>query len=111
MYYVKKKLEVSAAHNLKLSYDSPCQAQHGHNWSFIICCKAKELNQDGMVLDFKHIKQMVHDKLDHKYINDILDFNPTAENMARWVVDTVPNCYKCTVIESENNEANYERDE
>lgn len=108
MYYVKKKLEISASHNLKLSYDSPCQSLHGHNWTFIIYCKAEEVNQDGMVIDFTHIKKQVHNKLDHKYINEVLPFNPTAENMAKWVVDTVPYCYKCTVIESENNEATYE---
>jgi 6-pyruvoyltetrahydropterin/6-carboxytetrahydropterin synthase len=32
----------------------------------------------------------------------------TAENIAKWIVDTLPNCYKATVIESENNEATYE---
>lgn len=111
MYYVKKTLEISAAHNLKLSYDSPCQTRHGHNWWFTVYCKSKEVNQDGMVLDFTHIKKMVHEKLDHKYINEVLPFNPTAENMAKWVVDTVPHCYKCTVVESSNNEATYERDE
>ena len=111
MYYVKKTLEISAAHNLKLSYNSPCQGRHGHNWWFTIYCKSKEVNQDGMVLDFTHIKKMVHEKLDHKYINEVLPFNPTAENMAKWVVDTVPYCYKCTVVESSNNEATYERDE
>ena len=32
----------------------------------------------------------------------------TAENIAKWIVDTVPHCYKATVVESENNEASYE---
>ena len=36
-----------------------------------------------MIIDFKHIKNAIMDKLDHQYINDVIDFNPTAENMSR----------------------------
>ena len=61
-----------------------------------------------MVIDFKLIKELVHKKLDHQNFNNVLDFNPTAENIAKWIVETVPHCYKATVIESENNEATYE---
>ena len=50
-----------------------------------------------MVCDFTHIKKQIHDQLDHKYLNDIVDFNPTAENMAKWICDNVPNCYKVDV--------------
>ncbi len=31
MYYVKKTIEVSASHQLKLSYESKCENFHGHN--------------------------------------------------------------------------------
>lgn len=62
-----------------------------------------------MVCDFTHIKRQIHDQLDHKYLNDIVDFNPTAENMARWICDNVPNCYRVDVQESEGNIATYER--
>jgi len=108
MYYIKKRLEVSASHRLKLSYESKCQNLHGHNWIIYVYCKSETLNQDGMVIDFTHIKKNIHEKLDHQNLNEVLDFNPTAENMAKWIVDTLPNCYKATVIESENNEATYE---
>ena len=108
MYYVKKRLEVSASHKLKLSYESKCQNLHGHNWIIYVYCKSEKLNQDGMVLDFTHIKKNIHEKLDHQNLNEVLDFNPTAENIAKWIVDALPYCYKATVIESENNEATYE---
>lgn len=111
MYYISKRLEIAGAHHLKLSYESKCQNLHGHNWIVTVYCKSKTLNQDGMVIDFKHIKNKIHDYLDHGYLNDLLPFNPTAENIAKWVVDQVPNCYKASIQESEGNIAIYEKDE
>ena len=70
-------------------------------------CRAKKLNADGMVCDFKHIKRAIHGKLDHSNLNEVLGFNPTAENIARWVVNQIPKCYKCKVQESEGNVAIY----
>lgn len=110
MYYVRKRLEVSAAHRLELSYESKCSTLHGHNWIITIECRSKELNSDGMVADFTHIKSKIMGMLDHKVINDVVPFNPTAENIARWVVDSIPTCYRCEVQESEGNMAAYEED-
>ncbi|MCM1504465.1 MAG: 6-carboxytetrahydropterin synthase QueD [Muribaculum sp.] len=107
MFYVKKRMEISAAHSLTLSYDSKCSKIHGHNWIITVFCRSKELNHDGMVCDFTHIKQIIHGVLDHGLLNDLLPFNPTAENMARWVVEQIPECYKAIVQESEGNEAMY----
>ena len=72
--------------------------------------RAKELNKDGIVTDFTHIKKIVKDTFDHKYINKIMDVNPSAENIAKWICDHVENCYKVSVQESEGNIAIYERD-
>lgn len=83
---------------------------HGHNWIVTIYCEAEELDKNGMICDFTHIKKMVSDKLDHQYLNDIVDFNPTAENMAKWICDQVPCCWRVDVQESEGNIATYERD-
>lgn len=110
MYYVRKRIEISAAHRLSLSYESKCTQLHGHNWIITVECRSHELNDDGMVVDFTHIKNKVLDLLDHKILNDVFDFNPTAENIARWVVETVPKCWRCEVQESEGNIAVFERE-
>ena len=110
MYYVCKRLEISAAHSLMLSYQSKCEDLHGHNWIVKIYCKSETLNEDGMVTDFTLIKKNIEGALDHKFLNDVLPMNPTAENIARWICDNTPNAYKVEVWESEMNMAAYERD-
>ena len=48
--------------------------------------------------------------MDHKNLNDMFDFNPTAENIARWICDNVPFCYRVEVEENFGNTAIYEKD-
>ena len=111
MYYIEKRIEVSASHQLVLDYDSKCSQLHGHNWIITIFCKAKELDQNGMVVDFTEIKRRIKNRLDHQNLNDVLPYNPTAENIARWCVEQIDSCYKATVQESEGNLATFELDE
>lgn len=110
MYYVSKRLEISSAHSLNLSYESKCEALHGHNWIVVVHCKSKTLNADGMVADFTTIKKIISGALDHRNLNEIFDFNPTAENIAKWICDQIENCYKVEIWESESNKAAYEKD-
>ena len=111
MYKIKKTIEISAAHQLKTTYATPCNRLHGHNWLITIHCKARELDHNGMVVDFSHIKSRITDRLDHKVINDIIGCNPTAENIARWCQQQVPNCFRVDVQETAGNIATYEVDE
>lgn len=104
IYSVSKRMEVAAAHKLTLSYKSKCQNLHGHNYImtvYMVSCN--ELNKDGMVYDFKHVKDKIHGYLDHGYLNDLLPFNTTAENIANWIVEQFPQCYKAVVQESDGN--------
>lgn len=107
MYYITKRMEIAGCHRLELSYESRCRRMHGHNWIVTIHCCSPTLNADGMVIDFKHVKDQIHGYLDHGNFNELLPFNPTAENIARWIVDRIPQCYKASVQESEGNIATY----
>lgn len=110
MYTVVKRLEISASHKLRLNYESKCQNLHGHNWIIYIYLKAKNLDENGMIYDFSLIKKQIQRKLDHKNLNEVLEVNPTAENIAYWICEEIgTNCYKVSVQESEGNIAIYER--
>lgn len=116
LYTVSKRMEIAGSHQLSLDYDSKCSNLHGHNWIVTVYCGTDILNQNGMVIDFTHIKRLIHDRLDHQHINNVIEgMNPTAENMARWILeeindylvqsDQTARCYKVTVQESEGNVA------
>lgn len=88
MNILKMKLKVEnnrfeASHNL-LDYDGDCANLHGHSYRLDVEVTGERL-KSGMICDFKLLKKairMTTDQFDHKYINDIMDVNPTAENMA-----------------------------
>lgn len=109
MYTVEKRMEISGAHHLQLEYESKCKSLHGHNWIITVRCQSETLDENGMVIDFTHIKRKIVEKLDHKNLNDVFDFNPTAENIARWICQQIgEKCRSVTVQESEGNTAIYE---
>lgn len=125
MLKVTKRMEIAGSHELDLPYASACCNVHGHNWIVDVEISADTANASGMLMDFKHIKIEVHRKLDHKHINDILDVNPTAENIACWIRDEITmaiqanepdyasrrlRCSRVSVQESEGNVAIWEEE-
>lgn len=94
MYEIKIEDSFSAAHYLR-NYHGTCEAIHGHNWKVEVAVISGSLDEGGMVLDFKILKdstRTVLRTLDHKYLNELSDFlelNPSSENIARYIFDRV----------------------
>lgn len=88
MFSISKEFHFSASHQLSgLPADHQCARLHGHNYIVKIGIQAPDLNDVGFILDYADlapIKAFIDDTLDHRHLNDVLDFNPTAEHMALW---------------------------
>ncbi len=73
-------------------YDGPCFRQHGHNYRFFVSLEGEVDPRTGMIIDFGLVKQAVQEevmaRVDHRDLNDLLE-NPTAENIARWIWETL----------------------
>lgn len=78
---------IDAAHHL-LNYDGKCSRVHGH--SFYIEAKIKGKPVQDMIVDFTKVKDVI-DKLDHQNLNEILNFNPTAENLSLYLAEQILN--------------------
>jgi len=87
-YELSIETHFSAAHQLN-GYPGDCARLHGHNWHVKLYVECEELDELGMGIDYKIMKQEVKaaiDKWDHYNLNDIPPFdtiNPTSENVAR----------------------------
>lgn len=89
-YQLKVVTEFASAHTLR-NYPGACSRMHGHNWKVELEAVTSQLDDVGMGVDFKVMKQAaneVGDELDHQYLNDLKPFteiNPTAENIAAYM--------------------------
>ena len=101
--------DISTGHRV-YGHESKCAHLHGHNYR-IHFKVAGDLDSIGRVIDFSVIKSKLcmwlEDNYDHKFLiydkdplkdvlkaNDpdgvvIVSFNPTAENIAKWLVDMI----------------------
>ena len=104
--------ELEIAHRLLTSYAQKCRHLHGHRYQVeITVASPRGLNKDGMIVDFKQLKEVVKEVLDDKWdhgacfnkvdrisefmLKDaererlhLIDANPTLEWMVgRWVED------------------------
>jgi 6-pyruvoyltetrahydropterin/6-carboxytetrahydropterin synthase len=89
MFEVTVEAGFSSGHYLR-NYRGKCENPHGHNYRVFVTLIGKELDEAGLLLDFKLLKQVMRpvvDRLDHQMINDLEPFttvNPSAENLARY---------------------------
>ena len=56
MFEVKVESSFSAAHHL-LNYKGACENQHGHNWKVEVYVRGENLNESGILVDFKVLKK------------------------------------------------------
>jgi 6-pyruvoyltetrahydropterin/6-carboxytetrahydropterin synthase len=89
MFEVTVEAGFSSGHYLR-NYRGKCENPHGHNYKVFVTLVGEELDEAGLLLDFKLLKQVMRpvvDYLDHQMINDLEPFttvNPSAENLARY---------------------------
>jgi 6-pyruvoyltetrahydropterin/6-carboxytetrahydropterin synthase len=74
-----------AAHLIE-GYDGKCSRIHGHTWKIAVWIRgdSKLIDKNGILWDFSNIKKITHE-FDHKNLNEVIDVNPTAENLAVYV--------------------------
>jgi 6-pyruvoyltetrahydropterin/6-carboxytetrahydropterin synthase len=93
MYEVSVKKSFSAAHKLKIG--GKCENLHGHNFIVEVTVSTAKLDSEGIVIDFRLLKQWttnVIDEMDHTYLNDLplfKDISPTSENVARIIYEKI----------------------
>lgn len=94
MYEVMVREHFSSAHALR-GYQGKCENLHGHNWVVEIFAHSTKLNSIGIALDFSTLKGALRqrlEELDHKDLNELPpfeDINPTSENIAKYLFDTM----------------------
>ena len=114
------KTHFSGGHHLR-NYPGNCEKPHGHNWKVKVTVRATELDELGMGIDFKSLKQYVNqviDDLDHRDLNDHPAFakmNPSSEHIAMHIFNELKNelqtdrysLYSVTVRETDTSGVTY----
>ena len=123
MYEVTVEAGFSSGHYLR-NYHGKCENPHGHNYRVLVTLAGAELDEAGLLLDFKLLKNLLKpivDYLDHRMINDLEPFttvNPSAENLARYFYDETSKQLRqltggrvhvkdCTLFETDTSFARY----
>ena len=90
MYEVTIIKSFSAAH-LLAQIGGKCEELHGHNFRVEVTVTAPDLNESGLLIDFRAVKKWLNvilEQMDHKHLNELPYFagiNPSAENIAKFI--------------------------
>jgi len=110
---LKVRDKFQAAHFLK-EYKGKCEKLHGHTFQVEVQVEVERLEPTGIGIDFTEIKAKLASILpDHTLLNDVFDFNPSAENLARHLYLQLKEFYpvrEVTVWESDDAAATYSED-
>jgi 6-pyruvoyltetrahydropterin/6-carboxytetrahydropterin synthase len=117
MYIIRKEFAFSASHVLAhLPPEHPCSNLHGHNYVVTVELRNMAVDYIGFVTDYRAlepIKKYIDSTLDHRHLNDVIGFNPTAENLAYHLYmrfnGAFPNLNAVEVSETPKTTARYER--
>jgi 6-pyruvoyltetrahydropterin/6-carboxytetrahydropterin synthase len=124
MYELKIIDQFAGAHQLR-GITGGCENLHGHNWKIEVTVAGRRLGEDGLLIDFREIKQATQNilnDLDHKFLNDLEWFQtmePSSENIARHIFESLSQrlntdavkIARVTAWESDSACATYWRDE
>jgi 6-pyruvoyltetrahydropterin/6-carboxytetrahydropterin synthase len=89
-YELKAETVFSAAHALR-GYQGDCERTHGHNFRVQAVVCGQELDELGMLVDFKILKEQLVKacaELDHQDLNRLPAFekkNPSSEVLAEYI--------------------------
>jgi 6-pyruvoyltetrahydropterin/6-carboxytetrahydropterin synthase len=94
MYELRIISHLAAAHQLR-DFQGQCENLHGHNWKIEVFVTGEEVEENGILIDFKEVKkatEKVIQVLDHRFLNELEHFknvNPSSENIARFIFDSL----------------------
>jgi 6-pyruvoyltetrahydropterin/6-carboxytetrahydropterin synthase len=99
MYTITKEFSFSASHILEgLPEGHKCGRLHGHNYVVILELAAPDLNSVGFVVDYGDLqpfKDIIDNELDHKHLNDVVQFQTSAEHLANWLFARAGKFWDC----------------